>query len=88
MMHSTQALYDATRSCLVELDQQIEAVKKQAALRLPIHEEPPPGFVYSMFNRDGVPVMQDLLVAKAHCLSALASLKASEVANKKPRGGW
>lgn len=77
MMHTTQALYDTTRSCLVDIEQQIQAVEKLALLRLPVHATPEPGYVYGVTDRDGKPVMQDLLLAKAHCLSALATLKAA-----------
>lgn len=91
MMHTTQAIYDECRHALVEVEQQIEAVKKFSERLHPIHEQPDLAAVFKLQNVDGTFVMAPLLAAKADLLSSLARLKAADTIAKMPagkRGGW
>ena len=86
MMHTTQTLYDNLGSTLLEINKQIEAVKRDVLLRLPGDFPADPDAVYDAKNSDGSFVLTDLLAAKAQALSGMAALKTAEMASKRPPG--
>lgn len=86
MMHNAQALYDALNAHQLEINRQIDAVKRYAAMQFPVNQQPHPDVIYRLQDKDGRFLLADLLAAKAQLLSAMAALK---VADKRPRpGGW
>lgn len=85
MMHNMGGLYDQLRTSLSEIDMQIKHVKNDIARQYPEEEREKINVWYWTYRGDGKPVLEDLLIARANLLSAMANLKAADVASKAPR---
>lgn len=79
MMHNVQGLYEQLRTALLEIERQIEAVKKNAEKAIGDLPYPMTVSVYDLKDGDGKFIMADLIVSRAQILSALATLKAADM---------
>lgn len=86
MMHSTSTLYQALNQQLIEIDEQINAMKADLQKQIEVLPYPDDVTVYQMKNRDGSFVLVDMLAARAQIVSGMAALKAADVASKSPKG--
>lgn len=85
MMHSTQALYDGLKRTLEEINLQIDAVEKTAKKQIAVAPYPDLYTVYDICDTRGIPVLQELLAAKAQVLNGMAVLKAADLASKQAK---
>ena len=93
MMHTSQALYDELRATLIEIDVQISQLRiehrEKQNQRTPLDQQISPGTtIYQMRTRDGAPVLEALLVARAATLNGMAVLKAAASSAGPGRGKW
>ncbi len=90
-MHSADALYDALRQNLADIELQIKHIKNGIALAYPEEQRDKINVWFWTQRTDGKYVLEDMLLAKAQVLNAMAVLKASSSTNKTPgakRGNW
>lgn len=89
MMHTTQALYDQLTVQLSQVNQQIDAITENFNKRNENSPYPDLHTVYSEMDRNGRPILEAMLSAKAQILSGMAALKAAELQSKAatPRAG-
>lgn len=84
-MHNVGTLYDQLRSNLTEIELQIKHIKNDIARQYPEDQQPKINVWYWTYRPDGKPVLEDLLIAKANVVSAMANLKAADMNQKQPR---
>ena len=77
MMPTDQALHDALRQSLSEIEMQIKHIQNDIAKDYKPEERDKINVWYWTYDVSGKPVLHDLLVAKAQLISAMANLKAS-----------
>lgn len=85
MMHNIGGLYDALNSHLLDINNQIRAVKADLEKQIAVLPYPDGVTVYDMKGSDGRYALSELLAAKAQILSGLASLKAADVQSRIKR---
>lgn len=82
MLPTTQALYEALRANLAEIEMQIKHIKNDIALQYPEEDRDKINVWYWMQKPNGTYVLEEMLAAKAQILSGMAALKAADVASK------
>lgn len=87
-MHTADSIYRSLHTLSIDLERQMEVVKKDAEKYIATLPYPDDVKVDDVKDRNGRPVMLDLLVAKAQVLSGMAALKAGEMTQQAAsRGG-
>ena len=83
MMHTSQTLYSTLQAALVDVNQQIIAVRR----RVTEGNQTNGSFFQAeeVLGQDGKPVLQDLLLAKAHLLGGMAQLRAAHDSSARKR---
>lgn len=77
-MHHAETIYNNLGDTLLEINKQIDQVTKDAEHYIAGLPYPKETTVYMIKDTSGRPVLTDLLMAKANCLSAMARLKVAE----------
>jgi len=75
--HTNQTLYDEVNRTLIEIDMQIKHIKNDIAREYPEEQRDKINVWYWTRNVDGSYVLADLLVARAQCITAMATLQAN-----------
>lgn len=84
-MHNLAGIYDQLRVSLSEIDMQIKHVKNDIQRDYPEVDKDKLNVWYWLRKPNGDYVLADLLVARAGILSAMANLKAADMASKVVR---
>lgn len=84
MMHTDQALYDALRQNLAEVELQIKHIKNDIALQYPEDKRDKLNVWYWMRKVDGQYVLEDMILAKSNILAGMAALKAASMVKQAP----
>lgn len=81
-MHSNQHLYSELTTTLTAIEKQIKAIADEVEAKFELGrlltKNP-----YEVMDANGRNVLTDLLLAKATCLNAMATLKATQIADRK-----
>lgn len=73
---NTTALVNELRATLNEIEEQIKHIKNDIKNEYPEDVREKINVWYWTYRPNGKPVLEELLIAKAQCLSAIASLQA------------
>ncbi len=87
MMHTPQALYNALKENLDEIELQIKHIKNDIAREYKPEERDKINVWYWTYRTDGRPVLSELLCAKASVLSAMAGLQTGEAKLRRTVSG-
>lgn len=82
MMHTTQNIYDQLTQQLAQINRQIAAITDNFEKRNEVSPYPHLHTVYGEVDRNGRPILEPMISAKAQVLSAMAALKTAELQGK------